>query len=261
MMKVKDVANAIESFAPKDLQESYDNTGLQVGDPEVVVSGILLTLDVTEDTLREAQLRKCNMIVSHHPLLFHGLKHITGSTPAERIVAEALRKGIAIYSAHTNLDSAFNGVSYEMAHILGLSDLIPLEAAVDDERCGLGVVGTQQPFPAIEFLRRVKERFNVKALRYSSQSPQLVVRKVALCGGSGASFIRKAIALGADVIVTGDVKYHDFTSFASEILIADIGHYESEQCSKKILSRIIRENFPDSVIYFAESDRNPVNYM
>jgi len=260
-VRVCDITNVIEQFAPRHLQESYDNAGLQVGDPQSIVSGVLLCLDVTEDILSEAVRRQCNMIVSHHPLLFTGLKRITGATATERIVMEALSKKISIYAAHTNLDSAYNGVSYEIAHMLGLKDLRPLESRDDDERCGLGVIGEQKPVPTLEFLRKVKELFCVKSLRYSSQSPQLVVRKVAVCGGAGASFIRKAIELGADVIVTGDVKYHDFTSYALDIMIADIGHYESELCARKILSRIIRESYPECVTYFAETDRNPINYI
>jgi len=126
-LTVRDIAAAIEDFAPKSLQESYDNAGLQVGNPDATVSGILLCLDVTEDIVCEAEERKCNLIVSHHPLLFKGLKEITGTTPAQRIVIEALRLGISIYSAHTNLDSAREGVSYEIAHILGLKSLSPLE--------------------------------------------------------------------------------------------------------------------------------------
>lgn len=258
---VASVAEAIERFAPKRLQEDYDNAGLQVGSPDQHVTGVLLCLDVTEQVLQEARERKCNLIVSHHPLLFKGLKELTGATPAQRIVIGALRDGIAIYSAHTNLDSARDGVSYEMAHILGLEDLRPLEPRPDSEYEGLGIIGNIKPVPAIEFLRLVKDDFDVKCLRYSAASPHLVIRKVALCGGSGASFIRKAIAEHADAIVTADVKYHDFTDNSDRILIADIGHYESELCARKILSRIIRESFPDCQALFSQTDRNPVAYL
>lgn len=260
-MTVNDIAATIEAFAPRELQESYDNAGLQVGDPTMPVSGILLCLDITEDVVAEALERKCNMIVSHHPLLFRGLKQIVGATPQQRIVVEALRHGIAIYSAHTNLDSARSGVSYEIGITLGLTDMRPLEPKPDCDGCGLGVIGTIQPVPAKEFLRRVKERFDVKCLRYSAGSPQLVVRRVAVCGGSGASLIPLAIESGADVIVTGDVKYHDFTDYGDRIIIADIGHYESEICTRKMLSAIIRESYPNCQTLFAQADRNPVSYL
>ncbi len=260
-LTVREIASAIEEFAPRNLQESYDNAGLQVGDPEMKVNGILLCLDVTEDILTEAIDRKCNLIVSHHPLLFKGLRQLTGSTPAQRIVAEAIRHDIAVYSAHTNLDSALDGVSYEIANIIGLSDARPLDPHAGSDTEGLGVVGDINPVPAIEFLRKLKEAFDVKCLRYSDRSPQLVIRRAAVCGGSGASLIGKAIDAGADVIVTADVKYHDFTDNGDRILIADIGHYESEICSRKILSRAIRQRFPECQTLFAQSDRNPVSYM
>ena len=262
MLKVKDIAKAIEDFAPLSLKEDWDNPGLQVGDRDMEVTGVLLCLDVTEEILQEAMKRDCNMIVSHHPLIFGGLKHLTGANPTERIVAGALRHDIAIYSAHTNLDSAFEGVSYEMAHMLGMKDCRPLEkSASGDDKEGLGVVGVVAPTPKLEFLRKVKETFEVKDLRYSAQTPGIVVRKVALCGGSGGSLIRKALQAGADVYICGDLKYHDFTSYGSEILLADIGHFESELCSRKILSRAIRSACPDCVIYFSECERNPICLM
>lgn len=261
MLKVKDIAAAIEDFAPKGLQESYDNAGLQVGDPEMEVSAALLCLDVTEDVLNEALVRHCNMIVSHHPLLFKGLKEVTGKTATERIVIKAILENVAIYSAHTNLDSAWEGVSHEMAHIIGMKNIRVLEPHDSECRFGLGVIGDVKPTPKLEFLRNIKEDFKVKSLKYSSQNPQLVIRKVAVCGGSGASLIKDAIAAGADIIITGDVKYHDFTTYGLDILIADIGHYESELCTKDIFSRIIREIYPDFVTYFAETETNPISYM
>lgn len=262
MIKVKDIARVIEEFAPLSLQENYDNAGLQVGNPEAGVSAVLLCLDVTEDTLREARERSCNLIVSHHPLIFRGLKSLTGADQTQRIVMEALRDGIAIYSAHTNLDSTVEGVSYEMAHQLNLRQLQVLVPSDTDSRIGLGILGSYEaPVPRIEFLRKVKDTFNVKALRYSAQTQHLVIRKVALCGGSGASFIADAMRAGADAYLTGDLKYHDYTSYGLDILLADIGHHESELCSRKILSRIIREAIPDCVTYFSESENNPIKIL
>lgn len=261
MTKVRDIAEAIESFAPLRLQENYDNAGLQVGDPEMEVSAVLLCLDVTEEILAEAIERSCNMIVSHHPLIFKGLKDITGRNAEQRIVIEAIRRNLAIYSAHTNLDSAWDGVSHEIAHSLGLSDIRVLDSRPESSSEGIGVIGSTVPVPKLEFLRKVKETFNVKALRYSSVSPGLVIKKVAVCGGSGAFLIPKAIREGADVIVTGDVKYHDFTNFGLDILIADIGHFESELCSRKILSRLIRDRFPNALVYFPVREENPISIL
>lgn len=261
MTKVKDLARCIEDFAPRSLQESYDNAGLQVGDPDMEVTAVLLSLDITPEILQEAIDRECNLIVSHHPLIFKGLKNLTGENPIQRTVIEAIRKGIAIYSAHTNLDSAWNGVSHEIARRLDIKDVEILDPNENNPKAGLGVIGTITPLPKIEFLRKIKDTFNVRALRYSAQSPALVIRRVAVCGGSGASLISTAIRRGADILVTGDVKYHDFTSFDSEILIADIGHYESELCSRDILANIIRESFPELVVYLSDTESNPIKIL
>ena len=262
MLKVKNICNAIEAYAPLTLQEHYDNAGLQVGDPDSVVSAVLLCLDVTEETVKEAKERRCNLIVSHHPLIFKGLKNLTGADQTQRIVIEALREGIAIYSAHTNLDSTVEGVSYEMAHLLNLKNLEVLVPSEFDKKVGLGIIGYyDNPVPQLEFLRKVKETFSVKALRYSAQTQSLVVKKVALCGGSGSSFIGHALASKADAYLSGDFKYHDYTSYGLDMLIADVGHHESELCSRRILSRIIREAYPDCVTYFAESETNPIKIL
>lgn len=261
MIKVKDIADVIEHFAPKSLQESYDNTGLQVGDPEMGVTAALLCLDVTEDIIDEALERHCNLVISHHPLLFKGLKSVTGSSASERIVIKAIRNNIAIYSAHTNLDSTWDGVSHEMGRKLKISDVEVLEPSAPGANTGLGIIGNITPTPTLEFLRKVKELFGVKALKFSREWGGIVVKRVALCGGSGASLIGKALQKGADAIITGDVKYHDFTTFGHDLLIADIGHFESERCATNLLSRLIRENCPDIILYFSEREKNPVNTL
>lgn len=267
-MKVRDIAETIEAFAPLPLQEDYDNAGLQVGRRDMNVTAVLLCLDVTPEVLEEATRRNCNMIVSHHPLIFRGLKSLTGDDTVQQVAIEALRRDVAIYSAHTNLDSTWNGVSHEMAHKLGLTDVRVLHPAECPGDCGdgqpmygLGVVGDTEPTPALEFLRKVKEKFGVKCLRYSEESPKLVVKRVALCGGSGASFVKDAVKAGADIFVTGDVKYHDFTSSNHRIIIANIGHYESEQFTKEIFFDIIRKKFPNFAAYYSEKERNQINYL
>lgn len=260
--KVRDIIKVIEDFAPLRLQESYDNAGLQVGNAEQNVSAVLLCLDVTEEILHEAKARSCNLIVSHHPLIFKGLKSLTGADQTQRIVIEALKEGISIYSAHTNLDSASEGVSFEMAQMLSLKDLRVLVPSEVGEGVGLGIVGSyENPVPQLEFLRRVKETFGVKALRYSGQTQHLVIRKVALCGGSGASFIGDAMRCGADAYLSGDFKYHDYTTYGLDMLIADIGHHESELCSRRIISRLLREALPECVTYIAESETNPIKIL
>lgn len=261
MTKVKEIAKAIEDFAPINLQESYDNAGLQVGNPLQEVSAILLCLDVTEDVIKEAKTRECNLIVSHHPLIFKGLKSLTGADITQKLVMGALQEKIAVYSAHTNLDSVWDGVSHEIARRLNIRDLEILEPNNQNPNSGLGVVGNIKPIPKIEFLRKIKDTFKVAALKYSALSPKVVVKRVAVCGGAGASLIQAAINADADILVTGDVKYHDFTSHYNDIIIADIGHYESELCSRDILSGVIREKFPELPVYFSESESNPIKIL
>lgn len=253
---VADVAAAIEEFAPCKLQESYDNSGLQLGNPNMSVSAVLLSLDITEDTIYEAVERQCNMVVSHHPLLFNGLKQIVGNTPTQRIVEFAIRHNMAIYSAHTNLDSAVGGVSSEIGRMIGLKDEKILEPRTENE--GLGVVGNIQPMPKMQFLRKLKEAFKVKALKYSRQSSTVVIRRVAICGGAGASLIKNAIDADADIYVTGDVKYHDFTTYGQDILIADIGHFEGELCARRILGGIIQKKYPELPLCISEREDNPI---
>lgn len=261
MPKIQEIINVLESYAPLPLQESYDNAGLQVGDPEQQATGALLTLDVTEQSVTEAKKHGCNIIISHHPLLFGGIKHITPADERGRIIMTAIRDGISIYSAHTNLDRAPQGVSMEIGALLGVKNLQVLEPDVKDPSVGLGAIGTIKPMPALEFLRRVKDTFAVKCLRYSAAYTNLIVKKIAICGGAGASLIKKAVEQDADVIVTGDVKYHDFTSWGSKILIADIGHYESELCTRRLFSHILGAAFPDFPTYTSEEEHNPINFF
>lgn len=261
MIRIKDIATAIEEFAPLALQEHYDNAGLQIGRPDAEVTRVLLCLDVTEEILAEAVEKECDLIISHHPLLFSGLKRISDLSAVERIVTGAISNRIAIYSAHTNLDSTFEGINYEIANALGLADIEPLCPAKDFPGAGLGAIGNIKPTPCLEFLRKVKEILNVGQLRYSRQSKGLVVRRIALCGGAGGSMIRDAIAQGADLYLTGDLKYHDFTSYGPDILLADIGHYESEICAQKIFARILSEKFPELPFFYSESEKNPIKIL
>lgn len=262
MPTVKDIAVAIENSAPLHLQEHYDNSGLQIGSFSSEVEGVLVCLTVTEDIVSEAVRRGCNLIVSHHPLLFRGLKRIGDGSVTERIAVAAIRAGISVYSAHTNLDSATHGINADIAHALGITGMRPLAPTTEGADTGLGAIGEmRQPVPALEFLRMLKQKFGVKALRYSSATPKIVIRRVALCGGSGASFIRRALECGADAYVSGDIGYHDFDSYGPEILLADIGHFESELCARKLLRSIIEESFPDMAVMTAESESNPINIL
>lgn len=264
-MKIRcnDIAEALEAVAPLSLQESYDNCGWQVGTPEADCRGVLVCVDVTPARVTEAVENGCNMIVSHHPLLFHGLKHITGDTVVERTVMSAISNGIGIYSLHTALDNAPApwGVSSEMARMLGLKDIRPL-----DMTTGSGAVG-QLPEAAAagEAIELVKATFGTPVVRCSDLSPRggavAPVNTIALCGGSGSFLIDQAIAAGADLYLTSDTSYHKFVDYAPAIILADIGHFESERCTKAIISRIISEKFPNFAVWYSQQESNPITYL
>lgn len=364
-MKIAEVTRLIEDYAHLSLQESWDNAGFQVGNPQAEATGALLCLDVTEAILGEAISKGVNLIITHHPLLFRGLKSITGRNDIERIVIKAIKHDISIYSAHTNMDSAWGGVSHLIAKKIGLGDVevldcqkgklfklvvfVPnasvesvrtaitdagagrigdydccsymqqgegtfralddanpfvgevgklhhepecrLEVIVpaqfkgrvvramldahpyeepaydliqlenEDKYSGLGVIGNlPKAENAIEFLNRVKAIFGTGVVRYSGDASR-PVQRVAVCGGSGAEFVGRAVSLGADAYITGDVKYHEFMSENNSILIADIGHYESEHFTKEIFSEIITKKIPNFAVHYAELEKNPINYL
>ena len=260
------VIGALEQFAPLSLQDSYDNAGLQIGLTEDAdVSGALLCLDVTEEVIEEAAQRGCNLIVSHHPLLFHAPKQITGADFVQRCIIKAIQRGIWIYSAHTNLDNAPCGVSYRMAEKIGLQDvkpLCPLEGKiVNGEVAGAGVIGHfQAPMEREDFIAHIKERFDVGSVRYNSWEGEKI-QTVALCGGAGAFLIPQAVAAGADVFITGEIGYHRFFGFEHSIQLLEIGHYESEQFTLEILREIISKAAPELPIFNTEIETNPINYL
>ena len=259
-MKVKEITNAIEAVAPLYLQESWDNSGMQVGDPDCEVSGVLLCTDVREEIVDEAIERGANMIISHHPLLFRGLKKIVGRSYQERIVAKAIKHDITIYCAHTNMDSTVGGVNFKMAEKMGLADLQPLQGpVVDGKWCG--VVGTlPAPMPAEAFIRMLKERFGVASVR-ANELLQREVRRVALCGGAGSFMLADALRAGADAFVTGEMGYHEFFGHEQHIQICVIGHYESEQYTTEIFRDIISRECPEVKTCIAETQTNPIVYL
>lgn len=364
-MKIKEIIKEIEDFAPLSLQDSFDNSGLQIGNTNQILSGVLLCLDVTEDVIEEAIELECNLIISHHPLLFKPLKSITGRTYIERCVLKACKHDLVIYAAHTNLDNANRGVNFRIAEKLGLQNIrilspksnyllklitfVPKEhadsvrnalfnagsghignydscsyniqgegsfragentnpfcgekgelhfeeeirietilpvfkkqsvlrallathpyeepaydfysLANDYDQAGSGIVG-ELPFPEDEmtFLQRLKTIFQVDTLKHSPLCNR-EIREVALCGGSGAFLIPDAIAFGADVFITGEAKYNDYYDVEDKILLATIGHYESEICTKEIFFDIITKKITNFAIHFSNTNINPVNYL
>lgn len=262
-MKVRDIVAPLEEFAPLRLQESYDNSGLTVGDPDADVSAALICVDVTEEVVAEAEALGAGLVISHHPMIFHPLKHITGSTYVERSVAAALRGGIALYGCHTNLDSAPQGMSRYLGGLLGLQRMRLLGAAADPAlpEAGFGVVGEPEvEMDTMEFLRMVRTRLGVGCLRHS-RITRPRVRRVALCTGAGASMMRDAKGAGADVYISADFRYNDFLDADRELVIADVGHFESEYCAIDLIYGIIREKITNFALYKSSHSVNPVNYL
>ena len=260
-MKAKQVFDALEQYAPLPLQDSYDNAGLQIGlTEEQEVTGALLCLDVTEVIIDEAEHVGCNLIVAHHPLLFHGLKSITGKNYVERCVVKAIRKGIGIYAAHTNLDNAEGGVNYRIAEKIGLKNISFLDAK-PGMAAGSGVVGELlEEEDEQRFLERVKTLFGIRCIRHN-QFCGRKIRRVALCGGAGGFLLSQAIEQGADAFLTGEMRYHDYFGHEGELLIAEMGHYESEQYTVDLLADVLARQFPELKLVKTSNNTNPINYL
>lgn len=256
-MTNREIIDAIEEFAPLSLQESWDNSGWQLGDPSANCSGVLLCVDVTPDIIREAVAKGCNLIVSHHPLIFRGVKQITGRDRVERCISQALREGISVYSSHTATDCAPDGVSWEMGRRLGLTDAQGLDSS------GLGIIGDlPSEMSWKDFVALVKKTFGADSVKCSRvPSDGWKVSKVGLCGGSAAEFLPLAIARGAQAYVTADCKLNQFIDHADDILLIDSGHFETEECTKEIFYRVISEKFPNFAVWKSTVERNPVVYL
>lgn len=251
MTSIQDIISTIEAIAPKELQESYDNVGLQCGSPSQLVSKVLTCLDITEAVVDDAIARGCQLIVSHHPLIFRGVKNLCPeSSYINRTLIKAIRHDIALYCAHTNLDKAEGGVNYRMAEVLGLGEVRPLSDG--------GIIGTlPQSLAPTGFLQLVKERFQADCVCSNINDCKVKdVRRIALCGGSGSFCIEEAEALKADAFLTGEIKYHDFFDH-SQLLLVEAGHYETEQYTKQLLSDIITKQLPEVEVIVSEVRTNP----
>ena len=259
-MRVSDIIAAIESFAPLSIQENWDNSGLLIGSPSDEVRGVMVGFDCTPGLIDRALAAGCDMVVTHHPLIFGGLKSISQEDPVGDAVIRAIRGGVAVYAAHTTADKVIAGVSGAMADKFGLQNVRILEE--EPGGTGLGTVGDLPvPLDASSALALVKERFGVKMLRTSKPVSGKITR-IAMCGGSGSSLIGAARRAGAQLYISADISYHHF--FTPEgFMIADIGHFESEVEITRILLSEIRKNFPNFVgcIDPELENSNPINYI
>ena len=271
-VKIYQVVDALEHYAPLPLQEGYDNAGLQVGLTEAVeVSGALLCLDVTEDVVDEAIQKGCNLIVSHHPLIFRKLARISDENYVQRTVRKAIKNDIAIVSMHTNMDAAKGGVNFKIAEKLGLRNLrfFGGEKEIDGVKGGEGVIGEitdetdalhADGIAADDLVLMLRERFQAECVQ-CNQLLRRPIRKVALCGGAGSFLLDAAIAAGADAFITGEMHYHEFFGHEQEIQICVIGHYQSEQFTSEIFRSIITEKCPGVKCEISEINTNPIIYL
>ena len=363
-MKIREIVEHLEELAPLNYQESYDNSGLIVGDPQQEVYKALISLDCTEEVVDDAIAKGCNLIISHHPIVFSGLKKFTGRNYVERVVIKAIKNNIALYAIHTNLDNILGGVSSKMADKLGLENQAilrpkagllkklvvyvprthveevrqamfdagagaigdydqcsyntagygtfrPLEGAnpaigelgnqerVEETKIevifpaqaerkilvamfsahpyeevahqivgidnsfsyvGSGVIGNlEEPMEESEFLAYLKEKMNLNVIRHTKTLGKKISR-VAVCGGAGGFLLGDAKRSGADIFITADYKYHEFFDAEGQIIIADIGHFESEQFTQELLLDIIQKKFANFAVLLTEIDTNPIKY-
>ena len=258
-MKVREITSVIESFAPLSIQEDWDNSGLVIGSPDREVHGILLGFDCTAELVDEAVESGADMIVTHHPLIFGGIKKIAPEDPVGLAVLKAAAAGIAVYAAHTTADKVLSGVSGAMARRLELRGVRILDEGPGGY--GLGAVGDLPlPMNGRDFIEYVKSRFGLKVVRCSSL-PEVPVSRVAMCGGSGGSLIGNARAAGAQAYLCGDISYHHFFT-TKDFMVMDIGHFEGEVEIVDILFSLLRKNFPNFAIRTSANlaASNPVFY-
>jgi dinuclear metal center YbgI/SA1388 family protein len=364
-MKILSVIQYLETLAPIALQEAYDNTGLLTGDEQWECSGMLITLDATEEVVNEAVEKKCNLIIAHHPIIFKGLKKLTGKNYVERTIISSIKNEVAIYAIHTNLDNIIKGVNGKIAELLNLQNTTILQpreqllkklvtfAPIKDaeniravlfeagagklgkySECsfniegsstfkaeegadphvgeigkrheereikievifpgylqnkvvkamiqahpyeevaydifslsnylsdvGSGIVGElPEPVDGSDLLKKIRNSFNLSVIKHTSFIKNKV-KKIAVCGGAGSFLISAAVANGADVFLTSDIKYHEFFDADNKILLIDIGHYESEQFTIDLLHEILKEKYRNFALLKTEVNTNPVRYF
>ena len=278
MLRIHEIVSAFEAVAPLALQESYDNSGLIVGDRDAEVTRALLCLDCTEAVVDEAIVKGCDIIIAHHPIVFGGLKRFTGGDYVQRTVIKAIQNNIAIYACHTNLDNVLRGgvneriaqqLGFDVERVLrpiatGLGSFASSDGVVDSEvfrTAGAGVLcNLQKPMNVLDFLQHVKERMGAEVVKYTKCDIE-VVGKVAICGGAGSFLIGDALRAGADAFITSDVKYHEFFDAQGKMLLCDIGHYESEKYTIDLFSNILSAKFPKFATIFAGTITNPIDYL
>lgn len=245
-MKIKELATVFDSMFPKESQESFDNCGLIVGNPDHECTGIITCLDVVPAIIEEAIKKGCNMIVSHHPLIFKGVKALLDNSFNNKIIMSAVKNDISIYAAHTSLDNRFHkSLSLSLAQSVGLENIEPLRKSQSSSSgiaMGAGAIGNlHEPQYAIDFLYAMRSRMKITCpIRYNKVGTNVLIKRIAVCGGAGAFLLDTAKKEGADMYITGDISYHPFLE-EHDIYLVDMGHYDSEKHATKVLASLIRE--------------------
>jgi dinuclear metal center YbgI/SA1388 family protein len=265
-MQIGQITQALENWAPIPFQEDYDNCGLLVGSPDTICKGVLCSLDCTEAVIDEAIEKGCNLIVSHHPIIFKGIKQFDNNNYVSRTVLKAIQNNIALYAIHTNLDSIIDGVNKSLADRLHLENrriLAPKPEFRDQngKEIGSGLIG-ELPLETdeIEFLKWVKEKFNLSVLKHTPLTGK-TLKNIALCGGSGSFLINNAKAQGVDCFITSDLKYHDFFEADGRLLLVDIGHGESEQWVSELIVAYLTGKFPTFAVLQSLVCTQPITYL
>jgi len=265
-MQIKALITSLEEWAPLQFQESYDNSGLIVGDLEANCTGVLCSLDCTEAVIEEAIRKGCNLIVSHHPIIFKGIKQFSKDHYVNRTVLKAIRHNIALYAIHTNLDNVMLGVNSTLADRLHLGNrriLVPIPGLFDTngQAVGAGIVGELPLETEPEaFIQWVKTQLNVDVVKHT----QLIDKKlitIALCGGSGSFLLDHIKAQNIDCFITSDLKYHDFFEADGKYLLMDIGHGESEQFVPALIVDYLKRKFLTFAVLESEVKTQPISYL
>lgn len=263
-MKLHEIVDFLEEIAPFRLQEDYDNAGLITGNLNLEVKGIMVSLDATEAVIDDAIAKNCNVVVSHHPIIFRGLKKINGANYVERTIIKAIKNDIALLAIHTNLDNVLeNGVSQKIAQMIGLEEckiLAPKLHIDPSGAVGSGVIGVLNTAMSEEaLLLHIKTIMEVSCIRHT-QLLRKPVKKVAVCGGSGSFLLETAKNQGADVYISADFKYHEFFDADQTTVIMDIGHYESEHYTIDLLFELFSNKFRNFALHFTKVNTNPIKY-
>ena len=265
-MQIGNITEVLEQWAPLNYQEDYDNCGLLVGNHNTLCTGVLCSLDCTEAVIDEAVEKGCNLIVSHHPIIFKGIKQFNENSYVARTVLKAIQNNIALYAIHTNLDSILNGVNKTLADRLHLENrqiLAPKPGIFDQNGIPVGS-GLNGVLPLetdeAEFLNCIKEKFNLSVLKHTPLTGK-PLKSIALCGGSGSFLIGAAKAQNVDCFITSDLKYHDFFEADGKLLLVDIGHGESEQWVSELIIAHLTAKFPTFAVLQSLVCTQPITYL